>query len=276
MADLGDVTAGADRTDPVAAVLQRHPQRRRDARASMSAKGARPAMTMGSDSSKSRRMPVATSSSDSPSSSSSNPSRLNRSAWAREGRDPIAVHPGCPSRPTRGARRGAARSGRRGRGSRPRRPCRTVIHMVKVGMCWRGGIRPLAEVGVQTPPRHGADSPANPRSRTIGTPRDRVGVSSNQCSEAESTISARVNASRHLRTPLRAHEVADDVAVEQRRRTRGARVGDSDEWSRRPWAPRCRRSRRTRGRPAAARRRRGGAATRRRRRWNGPGRRRGR
>jgi len=66
---------------------------------------------------------------------------------------------------------------------------------------------------------------------TIGTARTRVGVSSNQSGDDESTISAGFERPLHLRTPLRAHPLADDVPIEKGGCSTRTRVRDGDERS---------------------------------------------
>ena len=88
---------------------------------------------------------------------------------------------------------GAARSGKSLDAIMPKRSSAQSLNVI----CCRDGVRvsPRFVWRVSTPITVGGCS-ALPRSRTIGTARTRVGVSSNQSGEAESTIVARVKASR--------------------------------------------------------------------------------
>ena len=283
VAQLGDVAAQHDRADAVAVVAERdRAQRHGDARAPRcrcaTARG--PVTTSGSDSSNCRfagRMRVVTSLSDSPSSSSSKPIRLN--AESALGLANV-VMPSTSSRMRPSDARGAPRRGRgRGRqvGEVPRRDHaeQVVGAVVERDLLTRRRAR-LAEIrvaGEHADRWRGCSRVA--ASRTIGTARTRVGVSSNQSGEAESTMRAPLERLAHLRAPLRPHPVADDVAVEERRRPARAGVRDGDERVVARSAPRSR-CRRRRGPPGAGRRRRGGGATRRRLRSTGPGRRRDR
>ena len=141
-------------------------------------------------------MRVVTSMSDSPSSSSSKPMRLNADSAFGLAK---VVTPSTSSRmrpsDARGApRRGAVGADRSGNSPDATMPNRSSAQSLKV-ICCRDGVRvsPRFVCRVSTPIVSGG-SPL--RVRTIGTARTRVGVSSNQSGDAESTICPLWNASR--------------------------------------------------------------------------------
>ena len=203
VAQFGHVAAQHDRADALAAVAERD-RAQRDGDAARLDVGA-PRRATGHDeraatrrtAASPGRMRVVTSMSDSPSSSSSKPMRLNAESALGLAK---VVMPSTSRRMRPSEARGAPRRGAVGRrqvGEVARRdhPEQVVGAVVERDLLPRRRAG-LAEVGVAG--EH-ADRRAVARRcglRTIGTARTRVGVSSNQSGEAESTMRPLWNASR--------------------------------------------------------------------------------
>ena len=190
--------------------------------------GARPVTTSGSDSS-TTSLPlsslVVTSASDSPSSSSSKPMRLNADRAFGLAK---VVMPSTSRRMRPSEARGAPRRGPVGAPRSGKSPDAIIwksssAHSLNVSSC-RLGVRvaPRFVCRVITATGSGASCvPVADSRRITGTARTRVGVSSYQSGADESTMRAVANACGHEVAPLRLDLLADEVAVEERRRARG-------------------------------------------------------
>ena len=147
---------------------------------------------------------------------------------AREGRDAVDVEADETVRCARCA------APRRGRGRQIGEVARRDHSEQVVGAVVERDLLPrrragLAEVGVAGQHADRQRSARRCAARTIGTARTRVGVSSNQSGRGRVDDAPALERLAHLGAPLRPHAVADDVAVEQRRRTARAGVRDGDE-----------------------------------------------